>query len=342
MDCVQDRIMDHFLSSLIEGKKYSHDVNKAIFAMARMSKSTRLHMRAFRDEYPAEYGAYRRQGMREHIVQVFEIDECRYHDGSHYSLQHRLIDQGLLTAEPGRDWYAAHFRDWELLEVLKQVDMLKGCDRDWLAKNVKEGALINALESANLLTQDCDRDWYAAHLEQSSLKLALSKVGYLTRDTPLEWYESHFSGYMLFGVLLEAGYFTSDMSFEWYADRFDGRPLYDALRHAQALGHADHKDKVLKKYGNTMYMMDLIRDAPYMHETKEWYARYVSKGDIRLALKTVGLWNADLNKDWMAKNLRKTDVFKALQEFDMIGDCGVEWIKSNLSKRDIAKALSVK
>lgn len=240
--------MDHFVSQLIKGKKYPHEVNKAIFVMSRMTKGTRQHMRAFRDDHPAQYGAYRRLGMRESIAQNFEIDDCR-EDGSFYSLEYRLMDQGLLTAEPGRDWYAAHFEGMALVDVLTKVSLIKGCDRDWLAAAFASWPhpLLEALKRANLFTQECGCDWYAKHLSKIggiAFQKLLRDLGFMTRDTPLEWFELQFPplekyecdylgksdlGYLLYRALKTSGYLTAELGFDWYAARFDGEVLLDAM-----------------------------------------------------------------------------------------------------------------
>lgn len=393
-------IVEIFITRLIKGDTFLPAVEKAIVRMAFVNTDSLKVLTTFRDKNRAKYDEFRARGLRHvernAIVQAHKnykdpFGGCNFKDarGLYYPLDQHLSDRGLLTAEPGRDWYATHFRGGALLGVLTKVELLEGCSRDWLVAAFSDYKqfLPEALDKAGLLTQECGRDWYAAHVRGEALINVLDKAGFMTRDTPVPWFELHFrplekyvysyhsddylreteGGYLLHCALKAAGHLTPDLSFEWYAARFNGRVLFYAMKDGGAFGRADEKDQVVSKFKLTGSMADVIREAEYVNETKDWYARHVPKYDLPRVLKLAGLWNAELGKDWLAKHLlkkdmifallecglwsaelgkdwiakhlMKKDVFRVLLEFDLLGECTADWIRANVAKMNVDDAL---
>lgn len=365
MELALGQLLDHFMSYVANGKASDHELSKQMTRLACMTQSLHARLTVLRGKHPAKYEAYRARGLRD----LARKDIVREHQGvSHLQLAH-LRDRGLLTAEPGRDWYAAHFAERTLLEALTEAGLIDGCTREWIVRvfRVCSSVRSNALERARLLTQECGRDWYAAYFRDDELLYVLKKAGFMTRDTPVDWFERHFEplkkhveysfsewgpdratagGFLLCSALADAGHLAPGMGFgfDWCAARFDGDVLFGTLRRVGAFGVAADRNKAVARFKQTSHMIDMIcdADAQLTAETKDWYSRHVPKCDVRVALKAAGLWNAALGKDWMAKHLMKIDVFAALVEFDMIGECSVEWIEANVGKRHVAEAIALR
>jgi hypothetical protein len=147
---------------------------------------------------------------------------------------------GLLTAAPGRDWYARVLGD---------------------GGQVESGMLFDVLTKTGLMTADAGRDWYAAMFRGKQLHDALKIAGLLTADAGHDWYARHMSGRVMYETLratdmfqhdsaecikgdhwshrndkyadmalYRAGLLPQDNSHRWFASHLEGEDLYRALR----------------------------------------------------------------------------------------------------------------
>jgi hypothetical protein len=227
-----------------------------------------------------------------------------------------LREAGQLTAEPGKDWYAAAFlrgkeyddegKTWrcKFVEALIETGLIADCDAEWLGSKLNwSDSLLPALRTAGVLTSIKDRDFFVRkfHLSRDLLD-ALRESGLLTPECGRKWYRDAFSK-----TCADGGWRKStcrrgisvcdDMDARDYADK----AIFEA-------GLYPKESPPSRRYLSAAFegeaLFDALVEHGHMndHRGLTWYtARF--KGDLLVrAMKASGLWDK-AGRKWCVRHL---------------------------------------
>lgn len=240
-----------------------------------------------------------------------------------------LRETGELTAEPGKDWYAAAFlrgreynddgKAWrcKFVEALIESGLIADCDAEWLGAKLNwSDSLLPALRTAGVLTSVKDREYFFGKFRLSrDLLEALRESGLLTPECGRKWYRDAFNRTCADGGWRESTCrrgicVRDDMGNRDYADK----AIFEA-------GLYPKESPPSRRYLSAAFegeaLFDALVEHGHMndHRGLTWYtARF--KGDLLVrAMKASGLWDKAGSK-WCVRHLTGAQQAQYCQEHE--------------------------
>lgn len=246
---------------------------------------------------------------------------------------------GLLTMEPGPEWYVDAFSD------------------DY--GNIKTKHVYESWKRAGFLAPGTgiDREMLAKVLDKDELIKALDDTGLLTTDVSMDWYDDLFSGRRLFDVLCRSGHLHSRTDFKWCVSAFGRNPRlwYECARIIRPKWEATD----LEEYkGNGRRVVDrrdmrhfycekiaVLLDAPtsFVEEgTACWYAARQSGRELYLTLLSNGLlkdririgkYSGFAKRSWFAVMFSGNLLLGCLIESGILAHVSVNYLMRHFKRR---------
>jgi hypothetical protein len=269
-----------------------------------------------------------------------------------------LRDAGLLTADPGIEWYVDKIgvrrKPELLLEVLKETGLAKNMDLETCVKQFRgaPATLYSAMESCGQLLPDHGRDWYVEHFasrnrfgvskETEHFCVAMQAAGLMkTFDDPdsedahaeREWFAKvlQFNDDELYRCLKACGLVTKDPGADWYVKNVQRcEPFVACLRDAGLLTAElgeEWYETAMKSVG---YMWDngtIDRDSS-CGRGFPIYGALSWKDWLDMALFEAGLRDGipEGSVRWYAASLKGEALLDAITEAGLLKDVGLAWV----------------
>lgn len=268
-----------------------------------------------------------------------------------------LRDAGLLTADPGLEWYLDKIgRRYEpelLLSVLKETGLAKDLDLETCVTKFKgsSATLYSALEACGQLLPDHGRDWYVDHFSRHWLSesraspyfsMAMHAAGLLkTFEDPgseeaqaeRDWYAKtlEYNPTDLYRCLKACGLVTSDPGAEWYVKNVrQCEPFVACLRDAGLLT----AEQGVEWYETAMNTVGYLWDRGTIDRESSCgrgfpiYGALSWKDWLDMALFEAGLCDGipEGSVRWYAASLKGEALLDAITEAGLLKEVGLAWL----------------
>jgi hypothetical protein len=306
-------LIDRWLNELVE---HDYRCAKEVLSCMALNKTALKHFYEFRDHNPAEFEALKC------VKTLYRVADDMVAEG----LDHQAVP-ALLAERPfqvefrkewGLQWYVDYFRNVDILDILKDLGLVVGSERELLATMFHgfPRGLMNALRNHGLLTSEPGRDWYlqacssGEYIDSGTLYFALKDASLLTADAGHEWYGRALGAdkEFLYRTLEECSLFTAAPGRDWYVEHFahDGGKLLEALDLAGLRTAEPGLQWYLDAFPDA-WAMRLVRVFQGMLDTQiplEWFKEtFDDDGDqmpLYYVLKDAGWLTRDRSYEWYA------------------------------------------
>jgi hypothetical protein len=267
-----------------------------------------------------------------------------------------LRDAGLLTADPGLEWYidkiGKRHEPELLLSVLKETGLAKDLDLETCVKHLYGlPTLYEALEACGQLRPEHDRDWYVDHFgkrwhneedkDHAYFSMAMQAAGLLkvvddpgsdeARDVR-EWFAKvlEHNPMDLYRCLKACGLVTADPGADWYVDHVKRcEPFVACLRDAGLLT----PDRGEEWYRKAMQGVGFHETGSFFRDSScgrgfPIYGALTWKDWLDMALFEAGLRDGipEGTVRWYAASLKGEALLDAITEAGLLNEVGLAWL----------------
>lgn len=268
-----------------------------------------------------------------------------------------LRDAGLLTAEPGIQWYVVNIgEDWEpelLFNVLKETGLAKDLDLDTCVKQFPGSlnTLYAALESCGQLRAENGRDWYVDHFgkrwlneedeDHAYFSMAMQAAGLLkivddpgsdAAQAERDWFAKvlQHNPMDMYRCLKACGLVTADPGADWYVKHVRRcEPFVACLRDAGLLT----PDRGEEWYGKAMKSVGFFEKGSFFRDSScgrgfPIYGALSCEDWLDMAMFEAGLRDGipEGSVRWYAASLKGEALLDAITEAGLLKEVGLAWL----------------